>query len=266
MIPENYARLSRLGLRAAGFDRHNRDFRAAQKANRQASPTDTAIYVHLRAVFLIPAFQVRAAILGQPERMNKRDADLAAVGVPGKYQVHVAGDMVEITGRVEEGDFVSFSRNAREPPIQPHSSAGGIVQADEPDIGAQFGILVHEQMDAGVFVELTLAAGRTKVVIILPIAAHKPNAERRMELLINLLAIPPRATVAAEAIAGDHDDVWLLGGEDRDDPAFARTEAMGVKVGQLGDLERGGNGSLDPRMGRLDAIGFNNHAVDQERG
>jgi len=266
MIPENYAQLSGLRLRSARLDGDNCDFRAAKKANRQAGPAYAAIYVHLRTAFPVPAREIRSAILGQPERMNKRNVDLAAVRMAGKNKVHVAYDVVKIARRVKDRDFVSVCGNAGKRSIQAYRSTGRIIQADEPDIGTELNIRIHEQMNARVFVELMFAVNRVNVVIIFPVAAHNPNTEGSVNLPVDLLDLLPSASVTAKAVACDHDDVRLLGVENGDHLPLARAEAVRVKIGQLRDPQRSRNGSLKLIVVRLNAVRLDKGAVDEQPG
>jgi hypothetical protein len=101
-------------------------------------------------------------------------------------------------------------------------------------------------------------------MIVLPVSPHEPDAQGSMKLLVDFFAVLICPPISGETVSRDHDHIGLLGSENCEHPALAPPDPVGVKVGQLRDLQRGADRTSNLVMSGLDAVRLDKHCIDRQ--
>src|SRR5487761_943501 len=134
-----------------------------------------------------------------------------------------------------------------------------IVQPNHPNIRAQFMVLIHQQMDSGLAIELPLVLHGMPI---LPVSAHEPDAQRRMQLPVHRHAGLIISEWVRESVSGDQNYVGLFAGQRREHFTFGPSQPARVQVRQLGDFQRSGYVGLNLVASDLNIIRFDPERVD----
>lgn len=222
------------------------DFGGAAEADGQVDGADAAIDVELHAVELKGAVDVFAAHVGQEHGREKRQADLAAVGVAGEHEVDVAevADGVGEVGLVAEEDDGCARGLGRDGLGEVGNVEVGVGEAADPEaVAAEVDAFTAVVEDGEcVFLKRGDDAGLVDAVVV----AEGAEAERAGEATedfcadFGVLAVAgPVAGVGGDEVAGEGDHVGLEGVDLCDNAAEEEifVEVAVVEVGDLGDAK-----------------------------
>jgi hypothetical protein len=204
------------------------------------------------------------------------------VGVPGQHQVHVDRHGVREVGRMRDHDAVIGARSTAEQPGQPSwiALAAAATREARDSEGAAFGQR-HRRVGIG---EAADARSGEDVPARRPhVALRREHAEGRVEpdagdqraKVGRRLVLRLAAEGVLNVVAGEHDQVGMLGQACAKRPLFVRTDGRGLDVGDVQDpygvrARVGTGGGLDGvvadlQLGRLDAVGLDVHG-DEGKG
>ena len=125
---------------SGGIQGDDGDFGGAVEPEGQAYGADTAVDVELHLVEAVVAFGILQAHWWQDKRTDKREPDLAAVGVAGQHEVDertsgVGDDVVGVVGFVGHQNHRSV-RFGGDGEIEVRVAGAGIFDAAEPEAGS----------------------------------------------------------------------------------------------------------------------------------
>ncbi len=221
------------------------DLRRAIEAERDAYGADAAVDVKLARAHLVVPFGIQTTERRQSKRTEPRNADLSAMSVAGKDEVHVgtatmAGDgegVVRLMSHQDDGGIglvgdglgdVGFAKR-------------DVVNAADDDVGSialDRNVLVDEQGEAGVLHVVADDAGPYDCVVIAqdPVAFRAgESAEKRGATGSSGERDVDRKGTPGDEVAGDEEEVGVQGVDARDDLAEKKVFGVLFQV-DVGDL------------------------------